>query len=271
MEFIYFRSMKNFIFTLVIISTCFSLKAQTADSVANKFNKIPYTPSDVFAKFTGGNFEEYIEKNIQYPTGQVQTVNGESVIAFSINQKGNAVNVQLLKNLSPAIDHEIVRVFNESPRWIPAKLKGENVKVNIGMELMITTDSAAKTIKVTKYKRPVKAAIHDENIIYTSVSNPPVFPGGMDSLHNYFKKTIVYPPNQLKKHIGGDVIISFIVEKDGKLTDIKVIRSPDARLSEEAVRAIQPIKYINGMQNGVPVRVSYLTEVKFDPDNPEIH
>jgi TonB family protein len=263
--------MKNTFCIVIAIFICFSLKAQTSDSVTNKFNKIPYTPFDVFAKFTDGKFEEYIEKNIQYPEGQVQTVNGESVIAFTINEKGKLVNAWLLKNLSPAMDREIIKAFNASPRWTPAILKGENVKVNIGMELMITTDSVAKTIKVTKYKPPVQKFIHDENTIYTSVSNPPVFPGGIDSLHNYLSKSVVYPAELLKRHIGGKVIISFIVEKDGRLTDVKVTRSPNAGLSTEAIRVTQPMKFINGVLNGIPVRVEYLIEVKFDPGNPEIH
>src|ERR1700740_245116 len=166
--------------TLLIFSVLFSnlaLKAQTTDSVTNKFNKIPFTPFSIFAKFPGGDFEGYIEKNIKYPAGLVKTVNGESVISFSVDTIGNVVNVQLLKNLSPEVDNEIMSVFNESPKWTPAKLKGNNVKVTIGMRLMITTDSVAKTIKATEYKYPAKTLVYNENTIYTAVSGPPQFPG----------------------------------------------------------------------------------------------
>jgi TonB family protein len=266
-----FSSMKNTLSILIAILTCLGLKAQTTDSVTNKFNKIPYMPFDVFAKFPGGDFEAYVEKNIQYPAGQVQNINGQSVIAFSIDRDGNVINVQLLKNLSPAVDREIIRVFNASPKWTSAKLGGDNVKVNIGMRLMITTDSAAKTIKVSEYKYPVKHFVANENSIYTSVSEPPQFPGDVDSLHHYLNKNIIYPAEQLKNKTGGQVILSFVIEKDGSLSDIKAARSPDEKLSEEAIRVMRPFKFINGTQNGYPVRVAYYMAVKFDPDNPGSH
>jgi len=266
-----FTAMKKVFLIFISVFTCAVLKAQTADSVTNKFNKIPFLRFDVFAKFPGGHFEEYIEKNIRYPDGLAQNVNGESVIAFSVDSDGNVVNVQLLKNLSPAVDGEVMRVFNASPKWIPAKLKGNNVKVNIGIRLMIETDNAAKSIKATEYKYPVKTFVYDENTIYTAVSVPPKFPGDIDSLHNYLEKNIVYPAKQLKEHIGGSVILSFVIEKDGSLTDIKAVRSPDEQFSEEAIRIMRPIKYINGSQNGRPVRVMYFMEIKFDPHDPSSH
>jgi len=263
--------MKKAFLIFIALFSCSVLAAQTTDSVTNKFNKIPFTPFSIFAKFPGGDFEVYIEKNIKYPDGLVENINGESVIAFSVDTGGNVVNVQLLKNLSPAVDSSIIRVFNGSPKWIPAKLHGNNIKVNIGMRLMVKTDSATKTIKATEYKYPAKTIVRNENTIYTAVSGPPQFPGGIDSLHHYLNKNIVYPAEQLKKHAGGSVILTFVIEKDGVLSDVKVLQSPDEQFSEEAIRVIQPVKYINGSQNGHPVRVAYSAEVKFDPDNPGSH
>jgi periplasmic protein TonB len=111
----------------------------------------------------------------------------------------------------------------------------------------------------------------DENTIYTSVSNPLAFPGGLDCLQKYLSKNVIYPSEQIKKHIGGNVIISFVIKKDATLTDIKLVRSPDASLGEEAIRVIQSTKFINGSQNGKPVRVSYYIRVKFDPEKPKNH
>jgi TonB family protein len=263
--------MKKAVITFIAIFTCIGLKAQTADSITNKFNRIPYMPFDVFAKFPNGDFADYIEKNIQYPVGLVQNINGQSVVAFSIDSKGNLINVQILKNLLPEVDSEITRVFNASPKWIPARLKGDKVKVNIGMRLSIITDSAARTIKATKYKYPSKNTVYNENTIYTTVSGPPRFPGGVDSLHRYLSKNIVYPAGQLQRKIGGKVILSFVVEKDGSLGDIKALRSPNEKLSEEAIRGMRPFKFINGTQDGHPVRVAYYIEVEFNPDNPGKH
>jgi TonB family protein len=102
--------------------------------------------------------------------------------------------------------------------------------------------------------------------VYTSVSNPPHFPGGMDSLHRYLSKHIVYPPALLNAHKGGMVIISFVVETDGSLSQLQVNRSPDDAFSNEVVRVFTGMKWVSGSQNGHAVRVMYTMPVRFDAD-----
>lgn len=106
--------------------------------------------------------------------------------------------------------------------------------------------------------------------VFTSVANPPHFPGGMDSLHHYLNKHIVYPPALLNAHTGGLVIISFVVEKDGSLTLLQVQRSPAEALSREVLRVFAGMHFINGTQNGHAVRVMYSIPVRFDPDMPGV-
>jgi TonB family protein len=102
--------------------------------------------------------------------------------------------------------------------------------------------------------------------VYTSVSNPPHFPGGMDSLHRYLSKHLVYPPALLNAHKGGTVIISFAVETDGSLSQLQVRRSPGDPFSVEVLRVFSGMKWISGSQNGHAVRVMYTLPVRFDAD-----
>ena len=106
--------------------------------------------------------------------------------------------------------------------------------------------------------------------VFTSVASSPHFPGGMDSLHHYLSKHIVYPPALLNVHTGGMVIISFVVEKDGSLSLLQVQRSPAEALSAEVLRVFAGIHFINGRQNGHAVRVMYSVPVRFDPDMPGV-
>jgi protein TonB len=106
--------------------------------------------------------------------------------------------------------------------------------------------------------------------IYTSVTNPPHFTGGMDSLHRYLSKKMTYPPALLKAHKGGRVVVRFVVEKDGSLTAIPARLSPDARFSAEVLKAFAGLHFINGSQNGNPLRVAYSVVVRFDPDYPGV-
>ncbi|HTD42412.1 MAG TPA: energy transducer TonB [Mucilaginibacter sp.] len=261
--------MKRYFLLMMLACTISALKAQTADSVTNKFNKIPFVPFSVFAKFPDGDADEYIAKNVKYPDSQAENIDGEIVVAYSIDTDGSVVDARLLKNLSPAIDAEILRVFNAMPKWKPAYYHDKPVKVNIGARLMVHADYSTRTINVTE---PVlKVITVSKNAIFTAVSGPPTFPGGADSLHRYLAKAISYPSESLKNHKGGKVYLQFIIEKDGTLGDIKAVRNPDDLLTQEAIRVMKLVKYNAGTQNDQPVRVQYIMGIDFDPNNPDKH
>jgi TonB family protein len=112
-----------------------------------------------------------------------------------------------------------------------------------------------------------KGAGGDEHI-YVSVSHPPHFPGGSDSLHRYLSKNIVYPAALFNARKSGMVIIHFVVEKDGTLSHVYVLRSPDDAFSAEVLRVFAPLKWVPGSQSGHLVRVEFTAVVRFDPDMP---
>jgi len=264
---------KPFLF-LIALLYCSMIKAQTSDTVTNKINNVPYRNCTVFTKFTEGNIYNYLAKNIQYPIGLQKSVSGEVVTSMLVNTDGIVSDIQVFKNLSPEIDNEIVRVLSKSPKWIPAQLNGEDVKINVVLLINIAAEANNKKIIVTKYqypKLPVHIVTDTTTAVFIAVQKPPLYPGGDDSLHRYLNKNMVYPSNLLKKKKGGQVWVSFIVEKDGSATDIKVVRSPNEGFNAECIRVTKTLKYINGTQNGYPVRVlNYLT-IKFDPSNPSKH
>ena len=80
----------------------------------------------------------------------------------------------------------------------------------------------------------------------------------------FIKRTKVYPVSALKQNIQGRVIITFIVEKDGSLTNAKVIKSVNQDLDKEAMRVIKKMpKWMPGKQNGNAVRVKYALPITF--------
>ena len=103
-----------------------------------------------------------------------------------------------------------------------------------------------------------------ENKVFTSVERVPSFPGGMEAFYNFLSKNIVYPKAARDKNTQGKVIVSFIVERDGKLNLVKVARGIGDGCDEEAIRVIKlspPWK--PGMQNGHTVRVAYSVPINF--------
>jgi len=109
-----------------------------------------------------------------------------------------------------------------------------------------------------------KVTEEDPNKIFTSVEQVPEFPGGIEKFYAYLGKSIRYPAVARENGTQGRVIVSFVCEKDGSLTDIKVARGIGDGCDEEAVRVLRASpKWKPGIQNGRPVRVAYSVPISF--------
>nr|WP_294791699.1 energy transducer TonB [uncultured Mucilaginibacter sp.] len=106
--------------------------------------------------------------------------------------------------------------------------------------------------------------IEDPDRVFVVVEKSPTFPGGTKALGTYLSKNIKYPAVDRNNNIQGKVIVSFVVEPDGRLTDVNALRGPSATLKAEAVRIIKlSPKWIAGAQGGKRVRVKYAVPVNF--------
>ena len=104
----------------------------------------------------------------------------------------------------------------------------------------------------------------DEDVIHVSVEFMPEFPGGTAALMKYLGANIKYPTISQEMGSAGKVIVQFVVDKDGTITDPIVVRGVDAYLDKEAIRVISSMpKWKPGVQNGKKVRVKYTVPVVF--------
>ena len=100
--------------------------------------------------------------------------------------------------------------------------------------------------------------------IFQSVEQMPQFPGGNEALMKFLSSHINYPPMAAENNIQGKVIVQFVVGKDGKVGEVKVVRSVDKDLDKEAVRVCNLLpKFVPGRQNGLPVPVWFTLPVSF--------
>jgi protein TonB len=103
-----------------------------------------------------------------------------------------------------------------------------------------------------------------EEKIFDVVSQQPEFPGGTAALYEFLAKNILYPPSAREAGIQGKVIVGFVVNKDGHLTDIQVLRSLDPSLDEEALRVVKKIPaWSPGKQGSQAVRVRMTLPIVF--------
>ncbi|MET3977784.1 protein TonB [Mucilaginibacter sp. UYP25] len=111
----------------------------------------------------------------------------------------------------------------------------------------------------------VKQVVEENpNQIFTAVEQSPAFPGGEGAFGKYLGNNIKYPAIARENNVTGRVVLTFVVERDGSLTDIKVLRGLGSGTDEEAVRVLKKSpKWKPGIQNGRPVRVQYSIPVNF--------
>ena len=96
------------------------------------------------------------------------------------------------------------------------------------------------------------------------VEDMPAFPGGDLGLMKFIQRNVKYPPIAKEYNIEGKVYISFIVDKSGSVTNVKIVRGVDKNLDAEAVRVVKLLpKYKPGKQRGKPVRVMFTIPINF--------
>ncbi|MTI32246.1 TonB family protein [Xanthovirga aplysinae] len=133
----------------------------------------------------------------------------------------------------------------------------EEIEVNLDIE--VTEETEIEEIVFEEAPTEEKA---DE--IFTIVENQPEYPGGMKAFYKYVSKTMKYPAQARRMGIDGRVIVQFVVDTDGAITNVKVIRGRGAGLDEEAIRVLKNSKkWKAGKQRGIPVKVRMTLPINF--------
>lgn len=147
------------------------------------------------------------------------------------------------------------QVTEEPPSAAALKL------VNPGPETIEGNPDAVIHIDVPAGLGQIDAGITesaDADKPFRQVEIAPSFPGGMEAFLMYVQKNYRYPPQAIEQGVKGKVILTFIVERDGSLTDIKIVRDLKFGTGDEAVRLLRASpKWSPGIQNGRTVRVAY--------------
>jgi protein TonB len=104
----------------------------------------------------------------------------------------------------------------------------------------------------------------EEEEIFSVVESMPEFPGGEAAFYAYLRKNVVYPQFAKEAGISGKVYITFVVEKNGSITDVRLLRGIGGGCDEEALRVISAMpSWKPGLQRSHPVRVQFVVDIKF--------
>ena len=122
--------------------------------------------------------------------------------------------------------------------------------------------AAPSELPVITQSAPLMPA--DTSMVFDVVEQMPKFPGGDAALMQFLSSNIKYPKDAMEAKVQGRVVASFVVEKDGSVTNVKIVKSVIPSLDEEAMRVINAMpKWVPGMQKGKAVRVKYTIPISF--------
>lgn len=217
------------------------------------------------------SFYKFLSNEIKYPEAAKQKgIQGNSIINFSV-KRGRITDVAIESELGEGCDDEVINnisafddYFGKDGNYslkVSFKLQGSNAPFK--NEEATTPDdfTALPSMQVTALDEPTAS---DKVFSFVSLSSPPTYPGGMLNFYNFLSKNIKYPILAAENDIEGNVFVSFTVEKDGSLTDIKVDRKLGYGTDEEAVRVLKLTKKWNpGLVDGRAVRVKYNIPIRF--------
>ncbi len=147
----------------------------------------------------------------------------------------------------------------------------EVVEEKVETKLEIKTEDDQSQRQMQTYVPPPPPKPKQEEVteeIFVVVEDQPLFPGGNAAMMKFLSDNIKYPVIAQENNIQGRVICNFVVEKDGSITDVQVVRGVDPSLDREAVRVIQQMpRWKPGKQRGQAVRVRFTLPVVFRLQN----
>jgi protein TonB len=189
-------------------------------------------------------WKSYEKTTVEVTTRQVENV-AEDMIP---------ITEQKVKPPPPAPVAQVVKI----------NIVEDNVEVDDNISIDVEAD---QNTEVQEYVAPVKVAEEEsaeEVQIFMVVESMPEYPGGEAALYAFLAENIKYPQMAKESGIQGRVFVTFVVERDGRVTDVRVLRGIGGGCDEEAIRVVQSMpKWTPGKQRGKSVRVQYNLPVKF--------
>jgi len=129
-------------------------------------------------------------------------------------------------------------------------------------ELQMEDTEVDQDTEIEFIEETAEEVVEDE--IFTIVQDMPSFPGGDGAMLSYLGKNIKYPTLAKESGIQGTVYVTFVVEKDGRVSDVKVLRGIGGGCDEEAIRVVKSMpRWTPGKQRGKPVKVQYNLPCRF--------
>jgi TonB family protein len=213
----------------------------------------PYTAVDEMPRFPGcedeqdktlrdqcqtGKMFQFIGANLRYPEeDKVKGIEGLGVVKFVVQANGQLTDIQVVRSPSPAMEKEMIRLMNVMAalpeKWIPGRHEGVAVPVamTLPFKFKLEDKTSADVLEaVSPVKFPGCSTISDK----TEQSNC-----SQQGIYKFIAEHLKYPETDRKNNIEGTGIAKFIIDEQGRMTNIVVMRSPSESIKAEILRVMQ--------------------------------
>ena len=228
-------------------------------SYANKRDSIPSEVFKVVEKmpeYPGGMNEllKFLAQNVRYPEiAKKENIQGMVVVQFIIGKDGAIIDPHVVQGIGGGANEEALRVVKMMPKWKPGIQRGQavNVQFNLPIRFMLEGGVIEKKGEASKE-------------VFKVVEQMPAFPGGQGDLLKFLATNINYPTVAKENGIEGMVVVQYVIEKDGSISNAKVVKGIGAGCDEEALRVVNAMpNWVAGKQRGQAVAVQFNLPIRF--------
>ena len=207
---------------------------------------------------------EFLSKEIRYPqAAHEQGLEGTTVVEFVVNKDGSVSDIKLLRDVGGGLGEESVRVIGRLPNWTPGSHEGELRRVALRVPIKFRLSEEAKE----KAAEAQKDAAHD---IFMKVDQMPLFAGAGDqdeslkAIISFIQENLRYPQVAKEQGIEGTTVVQFVIDTDGAITDVALLRDVGGGLGEESLRVVKSMPdWTPGSHEGEVRKVMMRLPIKF--------
>ncbi|MBT6016554.1 MAG: hypothetical protein HN593_10205 [Lentimicrobiaceae bacterium] len=210
-----------------------------------------------------------IKKHFDYPEYDLNNnISGNVIIDFETDKSGKVISCLVMQNVSRGIDSAAISLFKQVI-WSPATYELKPVKGKASFELKYNKKTFDKLSKRRGYYHiippylPLDTSYKIYNIKQLDTVPKPILEGSKQTLSNFIYSNLNYPEAAIKVGIEGEVVLEFIIEKNGLSSNIVATKYLGGGCTEEAMRIINLITWYPGILNGNAIRSKRNISIKF--------
>ncbi|WP_418992359.1 energy transducer TonB [Alistipes sp.] len=227
-----------------------NVAAAGADPLLRAEDVSIYTRADTLPACVAGDMVEWVRARVLAADPAADDALQCRVVRLVVEKDGSVSETKIMGGEEDRLDKSIKEALRDMPAWSPAVALGEAVRFRVQLEVPFGPEARAESAQQGPY---------------LLVEQMPSFQGGdLDTFRQWVHREVKYPAEALRAGASGRVVVSFIVEKDGTVSHIEVLRSPHAAFTQEVIRALgSSPAWTPGSQYGRIVRVKYTLPVDF--------